>query len=378
MIKIRKIDLDSKAAINRFVQVPFDIYEGHPQWVPPFINDVKTMMNPEKHPYYEHSEAEFFLAEKEGKAVGRIAALENKPFNQYHQVRDAEFYLFESINDQEVANALFSTVFDWARSRGLTRLVGPKGFGPLDGYGIQIEGFENRQMMNMMNYNFPYYRDLVENLGFTTVVDFVSSYIQPQEFILPSKVRKAAEIAKKRGTFEVLNFKNKRHLLEWAGRIGQAYNKAFVNNWEYYPLSQREIDFVVDNVMTIVDPDLIKIIVKDGEVVGFVFPFPDVSAAMKKNKGKLGPIAILRLLLELKKTQWISFNGVGILPEYHGLGGNAIMYTELEKAMRRNGQFIHSELTQVAETAEQMRKDLLNLGVKFYKNHRVYQREIEY
>ena len=98
----------------------------------------------------------------------------------------------------------------------------------------------------------------------------------------------------------------------------------------------------------------------------------------KKNKGKLGPIAILRLLLELKKTQGISFNGGGILPEYHGLGGNAIRYTELEKAMRRNGQFIHSELTQVAETAEQMRKDLLNLGVKFYKNHRVYQREIEY
>jgi len=376
MIQIRKVDIHSKSEVNRFIRIPFNLYQGHPQWVPPFIADVKTMMNPEKHPYYDHSDAEFFIAEKDGKDVGRIAALENKPFNDYHDAKDAEFYLFECINDQEVANALFGTLFDWAGERGLNRIVGPKGFGPLDGYGIQIEGFEHRQMMNMMNYNYPYYRELIENLGFTKIVDFVSSYINPQKFQLPPKVRKAAEIAKKRGTFKVLDFKNKRHLLQWAGRIGQAYNQAFVNNWEYYPLTQREIDFVVDNVMTILDPDLIKIIIKEDEVVGFVFPFPDVSSAMQKNLGKLGPISILRLLIELKRTKWISFNGVGILPEYQGLGGNAIMYSELEKAMHANQQFIHSELTQVAETAEQMRKDLKNLGVSFYKNHRVYQRDI--
>lgn len=376
MITVKKIDLNSKSEINRFVQFPFDLYEGHPQWVPPFISDVRTMLNPEKHPYYEHSDAEFFIAEREGEVVGRIVALENKPFNQYHDKKDAEFYLFECINDQEVANALFETVITWARERGLNKLVGPKGFGPLDGYGIQIEGFEHRQMMNMMNYNYPYYRDLVENLGFEKVVDFVSSYIQPQDFQLSPKVRKAAEIAKKRGTFTVLNFKNKRELLKWADSIGEAYNKAFVDNWEYYPLSQNEIDFVVKNVMTIVDPDLIKIITKDEKVVGFVLPFPDVSAAMQKNKGKLGPLAILRLLMEIKQTDWIAFNGVGILPEYHGLGGNAIMYAELEQSMHANDQFVHAELTQVAETAEQMRKDLKNLGVKFYKNHRVYQRDI--
>lgn len=376
MITVKKIDLNSKSEINRFVQFPFDLYEGHPQWVPPFISDVRTMLNPEKHPYYEHSDAEFFIAEREGEVVGRIVALENKPFNQYHDKKDAEFYLFECINDQEVANALFETVITWARERGLNKLVGPKGFGPLDGYGIQIEGFEHRQMMNMMNYNYPYYRDLVENLGFEKVVDFVSSYIQPQNFQLSPKVRKAAEIAKKRGTFTVLNFKNKRELLKWADSIGEAYNKAFVDNWEYYPLSQNEIDFVVKNVMTIVDPDLIKIITKDEKVVGFVLPFPDVSAVMQKNKGKLGPLAILRLLMEIKQTDWIAFNGVGILPEYHGLGGNAIMYAELEQSMHANDQFVHAELTQVAETAEQMRKDLKNLGVKFYKNHRVYQRDI--
>ncbi|MDY6845625.1 MAG: hypothetical protein SVP52_00615 [Chloroflexota bacterium] len=335
MVTIKKINLNSKLEIDRFIQFPFDLYEDHPQWVPPFISDVRTMLNPDKHPYYEHSDAEFFIAERQGEVVGRIAALENKPFNRYHDKKDAEFYLFECVNDQKVADALFETVFNWARGRGLDKLVGPKGFGPLDGYGIQIEGFEHRQMMNMMNYNYPYYRDLVENLGFEKVVDFVSSYIQPQKFQLPPKVRKAAKIAQKRGSFTILNFKNKRELLKWADPIGEAYNKAFVKNWEYYPLTQNEIDFVVKNVMTIVDPDLIKIITKDDKVVGFVLPFPDVSAAMQKNRGKLGPIAILRLLLEIKRTKWIAFNGVGILPEYQGLGGNAIMYAELEKLRLR-------------------------------------------
>ena len=376
MLNFHKVDLSSKGDIKRFVQFPFDLYANHPQWVPPFIVDVKTMLNPKKHPYYDHSDAEFFYAERDGEIVGRIAALENKPFNKYHATKDAEFYLFECVNDQEVANLLFKTVIDWAKKRGLTKLIGPKGFGPLDGYGIQIEGFEHRQMMNMMNYNYPYYRDLVENLGFTKVVDFVSSYIEPQDFNLPEKVRKAAEIAKKRGTFKVVEFKNKKELLSWAPKIGKAYNKAFVKNWEYYPLTQREIDFVVENIMTILDPTIFNVITREDEVVGFVFPFPDVSAAMQKNKGKLGPVNIVRLLSEIKKTKWISFNGVGILPEYQGLGGNAIMYAELEKAMHRNPQFKHSELTQVAETAVQMRKDLKNLGVQFYKNHRVYQLDI--
>lgn len=376
MIKVHQVDIKSKVEVNKFVQIPFKLYKDHPQWVPRFLVDVRMMMNPKKHPFYEHSEADFFTVERDREVVGRIAALINKPFNKYHNTKDAEFYLFECINDQEVANALFEKVIQWAKKRGMNKLIGPKGFGPLDGYGIQIEGFEHRQMMNMMNYNYPYYRDLVENLGFTKVVDFVSSYMQPEKFNLPEKVRKASAIAQKRGTFKVLTFKNKRHLRQWAGKIGQAYNKSFVKNWEYYPLSKREIGFVLDNVMTIVDPNLMKVILKDNEVVGFVFPFPDVSRAMQKNKGKLGLFEIIRLFSEIKKTDWISFNGVGILPEYQGLGGNAIIYDELEKALHENEQFLNAELTQVAETAVQMRKDLLNLGVKFYKNHRVYQKDI--
>ncbi len=370
------IPVTNKELQKRFVQLHYDLYENCPQWVPPFRSDIFNMMNRKKHPYYEHSDADFFLAVKDGKDVGRIAALENRAFNKYHNTKDAEFYLFDSINDQEVANALFDTVSGWALERGLDHLVGPKGFGPLDGYGIQIEGFEHRQMMNMMNYNYPYYRNLVENYGFTKAVDFVSSYVQPKVIPLPEKVEKASRIAQKRGTLQIKAFKNKAELKKWVPQLRAAYNGSFVKNWEYYPLTEREIDFVVGNALMLVSVELIKMITKNGEVVGFMLPFPDVSAAMQKNKGKLGPIELMRLLREIKKTNWIDFNGIGILPEAQGFGGNALIYDILIKALHQTQQYDHGELTQVAETAEQMRKDLANLGCKFYKNHRVYQKKL--
>lgn len=368
--------LDKKTQ-KQFVEFQYQLYETCPQFTPPFKSDIYMMMNKDKHPFYDHSDSDHFLALRDGKVVGKIAALENKPFNKHHQTLDAEFYLFDCIDDQEVANALFDKVKAWSKARGLNRIVGPKGYGPLDGYGIQVEGFEHRQMMNMMNYNYPYYQRLVETYGFVKEVDFVSSYVKLQEFVLPEKVVKAVEIVKKRAKLRVMNFRNKKEIMQWKYKIKEAYNKAFVNNWEYYPLSDRELDYAVDNAIEVVIPELLQIILNDqDEVVGFVLPFPDVSAAMQKNKGRIGPIEIIRLLKELKTTNFLDFNGIGILPEYQGMGGNALLFDALNRASKSNPRFIHSELTQVAETAVQMRKDLENLGVRYYKNHRVYKLEI--
>ena len=145
------IEVNSKELQKKLVDFQFELYKDSAQWVPPFLSDAYLKMDKEKHPFYDHSESDFFLAIRDGKVVGRIAALMNNPFNEYHKCKEGEFYLFDSIDDQEVANALFDRVFEWARARGLERIVGPKGYGPLDGYGIQIYGFEHRGMMNMMN-----------------------------------------------------------------------------------------------------------------------------------------------------------------------------------------------------------------------------------
>src|SRR5512133_1724290 len=306
MLTIEKVNPANKAQVKRFVQLPHRIYKNCPQWVPPLDIDAYAQLDPKKHPFYEHSDVEFFLAVRDGRDVGRIAAIENRPFNDYHCTKEVDFYFFECEDDLEAATALFNAVFDWARARGLKRVVGPKGMGPLDGYGLLIFGFEHRQTMTMLNYNLPYYRQLVEAQGFEKEVDFVSCYLPADQFKIPERVERIASRALERGDLKVKKFKNKAELLVWAPRIGEAYNKAFINNWEYFPFTPREIKFVVDSIMTVADHRLIKVITHQDEVVGFLFGFPDVSAALQRAKGKLFPFGLFDLLIEMKRTKTIS------------------------------------------------------------------------
>jgi GNAT superfamily N-acetyltransferase len=375
MLTIEQVDPNSRQHIRRFIDLPYRLYKNHPQWVPPLRMDVDLMLNKQKHPFYEHSNADFFVARRDGRVAGRIAALENRPFNRYHKTHQAQFYLFECEDDQEVAQALFEKVSEWARARGLNALVGPKGFGALDGYGLLVEGYEHRQMMTMMNYNYPYYPRLVEQLGFHKEVDFISCYLSATDFNLPPRVHSIAERVQARGTLKVKRFTDKKELKAWADRIGKAYNNAFVNNWEYYPLTEREVKFILDNIMVIADPRLIKIITHDDQVVGFLLGFHDVSTGLQKAQGRLLPFGLLNVLLDKGRTKWVAMNGAGILPEFQGRGGNALLYSEMEKTVKEFG-FEHADLTQVADTAVQMRSDLVNLGGKLYKTHRVYGKEL--
>ena len=375
MIQTEQLDVTSKSQVNQFVMFPFSLYKQCAQWVPPFISDIKVMLDPKKHPFYEHSEADFFVAKNKGEIVGRIAALENRPFNKYHGTKQAVFYLLECVDDQDVAKALFERVFDWSKKRGLDSVVGQKGFSGFDGYGVQVEGFEHRQMMTMMNYNHPYLPKFVENLGFEQEVDFVSCYMNRKTFKLPEKVKLIAEKVKERGLFQIKSFKSRGELKQWAWKIGQTYNNCFINNWEYYPLTEREVKFAVDSVITVADPNLIKLITYKDNVVGFIFVFPDLSAALQRQKGRITPWGIADFLFEMRKTNWVAFNGVGVLPEYQGRGGNALLYSEMLDTIQ-NYHFEHAEQTQMADTAVQVRKDMITVGAQIYKRHRVYKRAI--
>jgi len=373
MLTTRKIDTNNKNEVRQFVHFPYNLYKDCPQWVPPLFMDAELPLNKDKHPFYEHSDADFFLALRGGDVVGRIAALDYSRYNSYHDKHSAQFYYFDCIEDPEVATALFERVFEWARTRGLDVVFGPKGFSVLDGYGLLVEGYEHRAIMTMMNYNYAYYPGLVEGLGFKKEVDFVSCYADAAKFRLPERVHRIAERVKERGSLEVLDFRSKKELRQWAARIGRTYNQTFVENWEYAPLTDREIDLILENILAVADPRLIKVIAHQEEAVGFMFGFPDLSTGLQKARGRLLPFGIFYLLQDMRRTDWIAVNGMGILPEYHGFGGNALLYSELEKTIQQyDGRFKHIDMTQVAESAVQMRRDLENLGGVAYKNHRVY------
>jgi len=375
MLTVKKVDLDSKSEVKQFVQFQYDLYKDCPQFCPPFRADITLMMNKKKHPFYEHSDGEFFIAERDGRIVGRIAVFVNTLFNEYHKVKKGQFYFFDSIDDQEVANELFSNAFNYCRQQGIEQLVGPKGLSAFDGYGILYKGFEHHQMMTMMNYNYSYYPKLLESIGFEKEVDFASCYLTKDSFVLPEKIREVARRVIERGKFKILEFKNKAQIRAMADEIGAAYNNTFINNWEYYPMTKGEIKLLASNLIDVINPRLIKIITYDTKIVGFLVAFPDITKALQRHNGRITPFALVDILFSLKNTDWVSLNGAGVLPEYHGRGGNALLYYEMEKTLKDVG-FTYWELTQVAETAVQMRKDLTTAGGDFYKTHRVYRKQL--
>jgi len=373
MITIEKIDIKNKNQVRRFIEFPFQLYKDCPQWVPPFRSDLRTVFDHQKHPFYEHSEAEFFTALRDGEVVAQIAAMINHPFNRYHNTRQAQFTLFDCKNDPEAVGQLFSRVYEWVKEKGMDCIDGPKGFSSFDGYGMLVEGFENRQMMTMSSYNHSYYPTLIEQNGFQKEVDFVSCHLDDQNFVLPEKVKEVARRVRERGSLKIKKFSSKTEIKQWAKKLIDAYNKAFVNNWEYYPLTDRELQYLIDSLLTLVDPKLITFITHNDDVVGFLLAFPDVSAALQRMDGKITPWGIWDVYRETKRTKWVSFNGAGILPEFIGRGGNALMYDAIVNTIHDFG-FKNIEMSQVAETAVQMRKDLATLGGIPYKNHRVYKR----
>jgi hypothetical protein len=357
-----------------FVDFPHRLYKGCAQWVPQFRHDMRVILD-RRHPFFERGQARFFLALRDGTPVGTIGAIDNTAYNGYHKSRTGHFHFFDCIDDRAVSHALCQAAFDWLRERGMQKVVGPYGFGFM-GMGALVDGFDHRAVMTMMAYNHPWYGPALEAEGFVKLRDQMSMYIDAQKFRLPDKVRRVAEIAMKRGSFEVPEFKSKKDLVKRAPAIGRVYNESFESHGdEFYPLSDGEIRQITSDLVTVADPSLIKLLVSKGEIAGFLFGFPDLSAALQRSHGRITPWGIVDLLLEYRRTRWLIVNGAGILPRYQRLGGNALLYSMLEKIATQK-RFLHVDAVQIAETTEMMLADISTLGGKVYKVHRLYTREL--
>jgi hypothetical protein len=332
---------------------------------------MKLILNRNKHPFYHHSPAEFFVAESEGQTLGRIAVMDNRNYNKYHGRRDSFFYYFEVVEDVEVAHALFDAAFDWARSHGLERIVGPKGFLQGDGLGLLVEGFEHRPAIGIP-YNYAYYDALMRDLGFEKETDYFSGYLRG-DHQLPQRFYDIAEKVKARRGFWIKSFTREKEMRQWVHRVGEIYNDVFTENWEYCPLTEEEMDVVADRLIAISNPRLMKLVMKGEEIIGFVFAFPDISAAIQRTKGRVWPFGWIHLLREFKRTNWVNLNGTGLLPGHRGLGANAVLYTELSKSVYEFG-FEHADVVQVEEGNTKSLGDMAAIGVRWYKRHRIYRR----
>jgi len=371
---IIRIDTTNRRDVRRFLDFPFQLYRDVPQWVPPFASDASRMLDRRKHPFYQHSDADFFLALKADRVVGRLAILENKRYNDFNQTRTALFYLFEAENDPAIARGLFDAAIEWARARGLTEINGPKGFTALDGMGLLVKGFEHRPALGIA-YNLDYYASLLESLDFEGTGDIVSGYLDAHNLHFPEKIHQVAELVQKRRGLRIVRFKTRRDLQQIIEPLKKMYNDSLSGTVGNVPLTNDEVNTIAQQLLLFADPKLIKIVMKDDKLVGFLFAYPDVSAAVQRTKGRLFPFGWLDLWLELKRAKWVNINGAGIVEKYRGGGGTALLFSEMEKSVVEGG-FAHADLVQIGADNDKMQREVAALGIDFYKTHRMYRKVI--
>jgi GNAT superfamily N-acetyltransferase len=370
------VDLTQRRDVRRYIEFPFRLYRDCSLWVPPLVSEIRDQMDPNRHPFYQHSTAAFFLALEGDEVVGRIAVLDNARYNQYHKDKEHTgfFYHFDVVDDQRVSSALFDAAFDWARSRGVSLLWGPKGFIAIDGQGVLVEGFEHRPALGIP-YNYDYYDGLLKDAGFERQLDFVSAYIDRQ-IDLPKRFLKVAEKVKRRRGLRSVSFRTKAELRALIPRVTSVYNKSFVEVQGYVPITEAEAEMVGNRILAVADPSLIKVLMREDELVGFVLAYPDISAAVQRCRGRMWPWGWYHMLREFKRTRWLNINGMAILERYRGLGGNALLYAELYHTLMTGTQFQCADLVQVQETNARMIGELEAVGVRPYKTHRVYRRAL--
>jgi len=380
-MKITQIDLTDRQQVRDFLDLPFRIYRDTPQWVPPLAMDERRRLDQKRYPFYRHSQAGFFLAFEGARAVARLAVLDNSLYNDYNHEETAFFYLFECEHDPAAAQGLFEAAFDWARARGLKVMLGPKGFTVLDGFGLLVKGFEHRPAFGMP-YNPPYYPDLIEAAGFQPERDALSGYLG-EDIRFPPRIHRLAErIAGRRG-LRIARYRTRADLRDFIPSMRELYNSALRGTGGNAPLTDEEMRMMANQLLWFSDPRLIKVVMKASDAgeraerpVGFLLAYPDISAALQKTGGRVFPFGWVTLLREFRHTDWLNINGAGLLPEYRGSGGTAILYSELFKTVLESGQFRHAEVIQIGTENENMLREMENFGVDFYKMHRTYARTL--
>ena len=327
------------------------------------------MIDRKNNPFYKHATMEMFLAERDGEAVGRIAAIINDNHNKEHNENIGFFGFFESYNDQSVANALFDAAATWLRSKGATAMRGPASPSVNDEYGLLIDGFQYPPAI-LMAYNPPYYQTLIETYGFTKAKDLYAYYVCDEK-VFTDKLTRVSEIVKNKSgvVFRSLNMKR---FDEEVKIIRELYNRGWEHNWGDVPMTEEEFAYVAKDLKAIVDPELVIIAEVRGKPVGFGMSLPDYNMILKKNKrGWLIP-AIIRMILYKKRIDFIRIVILGVVPEFLNSGIGGVLFYETARRAVKQG-YPRGEASWVLEDNVMMNRGAELLRGERWKTYRVYE-----
>lgn len=356
-----------------FIKFPWRIYEGNPVWVPPLIADRKKLIDRKNNPFYRHAEMEMFLAERNNDPVGRIAAIINHNHNKEHNENIGFFGFFESVNDDEVARALFDAAKEWMTAKGVTAMRGPASPSVNDEYGLLVDGFHLPPAI-LMPYNPPYYQQLLERYGFIKLKDLYAYYVHKDK-VFTEKLKRVSELVKQREgvVFRTLNM---RRFWDEVRIIRELYNRGWSRNWGEVPMTEEEFMYVARDLKPIVDPELVIIAEVKGKPVGFGMSLPDYNMILRHNRrGWLLP-ALVRILLFRKKINFIRIVILGVLPEYLNSGiGGVLFYETAVRGVQRG--YIHGEASWVLEDNVMMNRGAELLRGERWKTYRIYEYRLD-
>lgn len=331
MVEIRKLDKTDKKDLKKFIEFQLDMYKGNKYFVPPLVVDEINTLSEEKNPAFDFCEADYFMAYKDGKPVGRIAAIINKQVNESTGHKAARFGFVDFIDDKEVSSALVAEVEKWAREKGMEKVIGPLSFTDLDKEGCLIEGFEELSTMATI-YNYPYYAEHFGALGYEKESDWVEFCI-PVPDAIPEKHLRIADIVKKKFGLKVLKYTSKSKIKKEYGRkLFELINDSYKDLYQFSRLTDRQIDKYIDEYLSLLDLSLVTLIVIEatGELVGVGISMPSMSKALQKSGGKFFPFGWYHLLKGLKgKNDRVDLLLVGVRPDYQSKGVNALLFTDL-------------------------------------------------
>ena len=364
--------------LAKFIAFPYRHYAADPLWAPPLRSEIRSLLSRRREPFFEHGDAEFFIAEHQGRVAGRIAAITNTLHNEQHLDRMGFFGFFESIDDPSVAGELIEAAASWARERGHDRLRGPVSYSVNQECGLLVDGFDTPPAL-MMPHNPPYYSGLLEQAGFRKAKDLwafeVGDTRGPAPLLPERSVRAMERIGKRHGV--TLHAADLGRLDQEAERIRTIFNACWADNWSFVPFTAAEIGDLAARIKPIAIPDLVPIAEIRGAMIGFGLALPDLNHVLRANRSGRTLPGAMRILWALyrKKIPRIRILLMGILPEHRGKGIDAMLFHWIwSRGVARGISW--AEASWVLEDNAPMNNALTRMGFTRYKTYRLYERPL--
>jgi len=373
MAGIEIITVERESELKDFIGLPWRIYAGYSRWVPPLKKEVRRMLDPRKHPFWEFSERILFLARRGSETVGRIAGIIDYHYNQFHNEKMGIWGFFECAADPEAAAALFSSVETWALQKGMTFLRGP--LSPSMNYetGLLIEGFDYPPVVGM-TYNPPYYLRLIESCGLTKEKDLLAFLIDG-EYRLPDWIERLAErTAQKKGVR--IRHVDPKHLDAEFALIREIYNDSWSGNWGFVPLTDNEMRDIQKSVKPFADPDLVFFMYYDDEPAAVCVIFPDINPLLKHLNGRISPLGLFKALIGWRKIKGLRLLMLGIKEKYRQLGLPMLAFHHIYEVARQQKKYRNLEMGWTLEDNESVNALTMETGARIYKKYRIFRKSL--